>query len=302
MLSKGMAMSPKTKFSALIAIFLWASAFVGIRAGLKEYSPEGLALLRFLIASFLMGIIYFRLPKRSAISLLDKFGLLAVGVLGIGIYNLTLNYGELSIASGMASFIISQSPLITTLIAIAVLGERLNKLCVLGFMVSLFGVSLIAMGEKIGFEWDSNLFYIFIATLAAGFYSVLQKPYLAKYQAIEVTTYIIWGGTLFLLFYTPLLQEDLLRASFKTTLIVVYLGIFPAAVGYLAWSYALAREPASRIVSFLYFMPPLATLLGGLWLDEVPVWLSILGGMIAVLGVFLVNYSFARLKIANATT
>src|SRR5579885_925473 len=133
-------MSYKSRFAIAIAIFLWASAFVGIRAGLKGYSPEGLALLRFLIASICMGFVYFDMSNRSTMKILDVCALMCVGAFGIGVYNITLNYGELSISSGMASFIISQSPIITTFFAIFFLRERLNVVRVMGFLVSISGV------------------------------------------------------------------------------------------------------------------------------------------------------------------
>jgi len=285
-------MSFKTKIALAVAIFLWASAFVGIRAGLQGYSPEGLALLRYMIASICMGIFYYGLPQRSKIQFRDKCALLLVGAVGIGLYNLTLNYGELSISSGMASFIISQAPVITAVFAIIFLGERLNLSSIIGFTVSIVGVALITMGEKGGIKWDSSIFYILIATFAGSMYSVLQKPFLKKYHAVETTTYVIWGGTLFLAIYVPALRHDLLNASFKTTLTVAYLGVFPAAVGYIAWSYALSAIPASRAVSFLYFTPFVATLLGWVWLHEIPVGLSIVGGACAILGVWLVNQSY----------
>ena len=291
-------MSFKIKGALALVIFLWASAFVGIRAGLQDYSPEGLALLRYIIASICMGFFYYRLPQRSVMSIYDIVALLGVGAFGIGVYNLTLNYGELSISSGTASFIISQSPVLTAILALFFLGERLNVSRVIGFIISIMGVALIAIGEKGGFEWDMGIFYILIATLAGSCYSVMQKPFLKKYHAIETTTYVIWGGTLFLALYAPNLQHDLLKASFNTTLTVVYLGIFPAAVGYVAWSYILSQIPASRAVSFLYFTPILATTLGWLWLDESPVWLTITGGLVAIIGVWLVNQSY-RLQVAK---
>lgn len=292
-------MSHKTKIALVTVIFLWASAFVGIRAGLQDYSPEGLALLRYIIASICMAAIYFRMPQRNSMRFRDVCGLMAVGVVGIGIYNLTLNYGELSISSGMSSFVISQSPIITAIFAGMFLGERLNLPRALGFIVSVMGVTLIAIGEKGGFKWDVSITYILIATLACGFYSILQKPFLKKYHAIEATTYIIWGGTLFLAFFLPQLQRDLLHASWSSTLTVVYLGVFPAAIGYLAWSYVLAQIPASRAVSFLYFMPFLATILGWVCLGEVPMWISIAGGLLAIVGVWLVNQSYQPLHFSQ---
>ncbi|MBT3301524.1 MAG: EamA family transporter, partial [Bacteroidetes bacterium] len=54
-----------------LAILFWASAFVGIRSALESYSPQALALLRFLIASFILGIyaliIKMPFPKKSDI-------------------------------------------------------------------------------------------------------------------------------------------------------------------------------------------------------------------------------------------
>ncbi|MBX3708818.1 MAG: DMT family transporter [Gammaproteobacteria bacterium] len=294
-------MTKKTKSAIAITIVLWASGFVGIRVGLRGYSPEGLALLRYLIASICMAIIYFRLPKRSSMRLLDMAALMCVGAIGIGLYNLTLNYGELSISSGIASFITSQAPIITTVLAVCFLGESISTPQILGLMVSVMGVALITFSEKGGLKWDTGVFYILIATLAAGLFSVLQKPFLKKYHAIEATTYIIWGATLFLSLYIPKLQHDLMFAPLKTTIIVLYLGIFPAAIAYVAWSYVLAKMPASQAVSFLYFMPFVATLLGWLCLGEVPVMMSLVGGLLAIIGVWLVNQSYRFIPVKNST-
>src|SRR5438477_8317314 len=167
-------MTIKTKFAIFTAIFLWASAFVGIRQGLQSYSPEGLALFRYLIAAICMGVIYFRMPHRLSIPFRDACSLMGIGALGIGVYNITLNHGELFIASGMASFIISQAPLLSVLFAIVIYGEKLTFPRLLGFMVSVMGVALIAFSEPVMFKWNSGLAYIFTATIAGSLYSVLQ--------------------------------------------------------------------------------------------------------------------------------
>ena len=73
------------------------------------------------------------------------------------------------------------------------------------------------------------------------------------------------------------------------TLAVVYLGIFPAALAYLLWNLALTRMSASVLSSFLYLSPVLASAIAWVWLGEVPTFLTVLGGAIAIAGVVLVQ-------------
>lgn len=289
-------MTNSTKFSIFAAILLWASAYVGIRAVLHDYSPAGLALLRYLVASVCLAVIYYRLPARSKIAFRDKCALLAIGSIGIGVYNLTLNYGEMGVSSGVTSFIVSMAPLISAMLAIAFFGEELTKTRALGFLVSMMGIACITIGETGGFHWSVSMLYLACATVSASCFIVMQKPFLSKYQAIEATTYIIWGGTLFLMINAGQMLADVQHASWHSTFTVIYLGVFPAALGYLAWTYALKHLPLSRAGSFLYLIPFVTTLIGWLWLNEMPAVMSLIGGAVAVMGVFLINRSYRLIK------
>lgn len=285
-------MTQRIRLAIIAAVLLWASAFVGIRAGLQDYSPEGLALLRYLIASVTMAVFYYNQSEPSEISIADRVKLILVGVIGIGIYNITLNYGEMQVSSGVASFITAQAPVLTTIFAVLFLGESLTLQRILGFVVSIVGVTLIAYGEIGAFELSVSLSYVLAAMLCGSCYSIMQKPFLKKYTAIEATTYVVWGGTLFLMIYLPKLTEDVMQASLAGTLTVVYLGIFPAALAYIAWSYILQRMSVAHTVSYLYLMPFAAAIMGWLLLDEAPALISVLGALVAIAGVWLVNQSY----------
>jgi drug/metabolite transporter (DMT)-like permease len=286
-------MNNKSLTAIAVAIILWASAFVGIRAGLYEYSPEGLALLRYLVASVVMGFIYWRHSEPSQLGLADKLGLLLVGVIGIGVYNLTLNHGEVSVSSGVASFITNQSPIITAIFAVLFLGETLNAQRICGFTVSLLGIALIAYGEIGSFELSPGILYVMCAMVAGSCFSVMQKPFLKKCHPIEATTYVVWGGTLFLLSFYPQMHHDVMHASLHATLVVVYLGIFPASLAYIAWSYVLRDAVAlTQAVSYMYIMPFMAALMGWVLLGEAPAIIAVVGALLAIAGVWLVNRSF----------
>src|SRR5712692_10506843 len=132
-----------------VALVLWASAFAGIRAGLRAYSPSHLAILRFLVASFVLAIYaavaHFRRPEVR-----DLPGLALTGLIGITFYNIALNYGETRVTAGAASMLIGSTPIWTALIARVVLRERLSVLRWCGVLLSFGGVALIAAGEGEG--------------------------------------------------------------------------------------------------------------------------------------------------------
>jgi drug/metabolite transporter (DMT)-like permease len=70
---------------------------------------------------------------------------------------------------------------------------------------------------------------------------------------------------------------------------VIYLGIFPGAIAYVSWAYALARTPASMAGSFLYPVPVVGMIIAWFWLGEIPSILSLLGGILVISGIMIVN-------------
>jgi drug/metabolite transporter (DMT)-like permease len=96
--------------------------------------------------------------------------------------------------------------------------------------------------------------------------------------------------------------DDISHASLKHTLIVIYLGIFPAALAYLAWSYTLRHLSLSHTVSFLYLLPFVTAMMGWLFLGETPAMISVIGALIAIGGVWLVNQSYGKTRGQTASS
>ena len=278
-------------FPALVVltIALWASAFVGIRYAVESYHPGSLALLRYLIASVCMIFIWKKNPGPSVIRKQDILPLLLTGILGIALYNITLNHAEISISAGEASFMVAQTPVLNAVLAVLFLGELSRKQLWIGLVISAIGVMLIARSNLHQFSINDGFWFILIATLCSGVYTIIQKPLVSRIQPIRCACLAIWIGTIVLLIYTPELIHDVQYASLKATLSVVYLGVFPAAIAYALWSHLLSKLSATKTSMTLYLSPIFTLILAWLFLRETPAALAILGGVIALIGAFITN-------------
>lgn len=283
----------RTFFVLAATVFFWASAFPGIRVGLEDYSPFQLAAFRYVIASLVLVLIAIR-RKIRFIEAGDVPRLFALGVTGFTIYNLALNYGELTVTAGAASFIINTVPVFTVLLSVLLLKESVSVRAWLGMAVSFAGVSLIALGESQGLHLETGAILILLSAVSASVYNVIQKPLLGKYSPFGIVCYAIWFGTILLLPFLWNIPGQIARASLSSTLAVVYLGILPGAVAYWAWSVALSRMDASRAVTYLYLVPPVSIVVSFIWLGELPTWISLVGGILAMSGVLLVNTRSVR--------
>lgn len=280
----------KFKIGLLIAttVFFWSSALVAIRIGLKAYDPGSLALFRYLIASAGMLLMYVLFSKKRKIPWRDVPKLFIAGVVGFGVYNVALNYGEVTVSAGVAGFIVGQIPVAVAILSVIFLGERLSLVACFGMVVSIIGVTLIFISSAKGASSGIGVVYLLIATITAGVYSTSYKYLVKKYNAIELTAFGMWSGTVVLLVYWSHLWQEIPMADAAATLAAIYLGIFPGVIAYICWCHVLKYIPASKAGGAIYMMPIIAAILGWLCLGEVPAWLALVGGVIALIGAIIV--------------
>ena len=281
----------ETLTPVLVSIVFWSSAFAGIRYALMTYSPGHLALLRFLVASVVL-VVYAVWKHVSFPSLRDIPKIMFFGFLGVTVYHIALNYGEISVTAGSASLLIATTPALTALFAVIFLKEKMTRWGWVGIATSFFGVFLVTLGEGNGLQFDFGAILILVAALSSSAYFVFQKPLLEKYGALPMTTYVICAGTFFMLIFLPGLSQTIISAPLYSTFSVVYLGVFPAALAYLTWTQALSKAPASLVSSFLYLAPVLAIFIAWVLLNEVPSLVSLAGGGISILGVMMVSFFY----------
>lgn len=287
--------------AALVAVVLWASAFVAIRYVGRELSAGALSLGRLLIAGAVLGVVVGLTRRRARAATAIAGGpatgwpdlrswprLLVCGVVWFGVYNLALSESERRIDAGTAAMLVNLGPILIALLAGLLLGEGFPRRVFLGSAVAFGGAVIIGVATSpsgAADRWGVALALVAAAAYAIGV--IAQKPLVAQVSALRVTWLACLIGALTCAPAGPALVRELAAAGPSTIGWLVYLGVMPTAVAFTAWAYALARTSAGRLGSATYLVPPLTILMGWMLLGEVPAALAILGGTICLAGVYL---------------
>lgn len=268
-------------------LVLWASAFVAIRHLGHDVSPGALSLGRLLIAAVALSVLLVRAP-RSRFTRTEVLLLLGCGIAWFGIYNIALNAGEQRIDAATAAMVVQIGPILIAFLAALFLGERLTGWLLLGMAVAFGGV--VVIGFAMRGDGGSDLDGVLLTLLAAVTYAigvVCQKVLLRRLSGLEVTCYACWIGVVVCLPWTGDLVDVVQRGSADSLLWITYLGLFPTALAFSTWAFALRYTDAGKQSLTTFLVPVIATLMAWLLLDEVPPALAFVGGIVCVVGVLI---------------
>ncbi|MDX2676296.1 DMT family transporter [Streptomyces sp. NY05-11A] len=271
--------------AAAVTVVLWASAFVAIRSAGDAYSPGALALGRLVCGGVVLGAIWAvrreGWPPRSAWR-----GIAVSGVLWFGFYMVALNWGEQRVDAGTAALVVNIGPILVALLGARLLGDVMPPRLLAGMAVSFAGA--VAVGLSMSGGGGSSVLGVVLCLLAAVGYAcgvVAQKPALGRASVLQVTTFGCLVGAVMCLPFAGQLVREAADAPLSATLDMVYLGVFPTALAFTTWAYALARTTASRMGATTYAVPALVVLMSWLVLGEVPGPLTLAGGALCLAGV-----------------
>ena len=267
-------------------VIIWSTTFAGLVVALRYFSPGHLLFLRWTLTSLLF-IAYgvatrMRLPKRADVPMF-----LLAGLLGFGVYQTLLVFGQQGVSASMAGFLINMNPVFTTLIAVGLRRDTANSFTWLGLAACMGGLVLMGSARGGFGEIGPSAGMVVLAALSFAGYTVLTKPLFSRYSAMEVTTYAVVAGSVPFLVFSPGAVTSVLAASPAQLGTLVFLALLPGGISYILWSRACSALPPGMASRFLYLVPVLGVAVAWLWVGEVPHMLTIVGGVITLAGVAL---------------
>jgi drug/metabolite transporter (DMT)-like permease len=283
-----------------VTLFFWASAFVAIRHLGHDFSPGALSLGRVAIGALVLGVVAL---SRGVVRPTggQLVSIVTIGVLWFAIYNIALNEGETRVDAGTAAMLIQISPVLIAVLAAIFLSERFTVYLAGGLALAFSGVAVIGLSTSPG--GDRDLVGVLLCLVSAVVYSislVLQKPLVAKLSALQVTWMACTVGAIACLPYAGTLVEEVGEAPTSSILWVVYLGVFPTAIAFTTYAFALNHMTASSLGVTTYLVPPLTIVMGLIFLDEVPPTMAYVGGVLALVGVSVARRKPRRTQPPNA--
>jgi drug/metabolite transporter (DMT)-like permease len=282
--------------AGLFTVTLWGSAFVGIRAAGTVFAPGSLALARLLVSCVILGAA--AMVRRDPIpAWRDLIQIAVYGVLWLAVYSITLNAAERIVDAGTASLLVNIGPVVVAILAGVFLHEGFPRNLFAGCAVAFVGCALIgfATTQTSSGAWV-GIVLLAIAVLAYSTAIVLQKPVLSRVPSFQVTWIGVVAATVACLPFAPSLLAELPRATPGAIAWTVYLGAFPTAIGFATWSFALGRTRAGQLGTLTYLAPLVALLLGWVVLGETLPWLALVGGALALAGVYWARRAPAKAK------
>jgi drug/metabolite transporter (DMT)-like permease len=273
----------------LATVVLWASAFVGIRAVGDTYSPGSLSLGRLVVGA--LALTFFARPTRASLPTGRPLVLVILyGVVWFGAYNIALNAAERDLDAGTTALIVNIGPIIAAIVAGILYKEGFPRPLLIGMGIAFAGVVLIAVSanqDSTAVDTASTT-GVMLCVAAAVFYAfgtLAQKPALKHMEPVMSVWLGCLVGVVVCLPFAPALVSELSGASFHDIAWLVYLGVFPTAIGFSTWSYALKRISTGKAASTTYLVPAVATLISWVVLAEVPAAMAFVGGGLCLVGV-----------------
>ena len=276
----------------MVLSLIWGLAFVAIRRADFELSPINLALLRWLLASAgFLAVSPFLLKPKVKFERRDLLRLLVISLLNVPAYHLALNFGETTVSSGLAGFLVAMGPVLIAVFSAVLLKEKLGRKLALALAIGVAG-TLVMFVPDLSLNSAGSILgpmEVLVAAFSFALFSVLSKPLVTKYGSASVTIWAALAGTLMLLpLLSPNFGAETISLSLEGWISVLFLSLLSTVAGYLMFYALVSRSALSKVGIQMYLIPVVSVVGGILLLQERLNIYTIAGG-----GVLLVSVAIA---------
>ena len=209
--------------------------------------------------------------------------------LHFAVWNVSLEY----ISVGNSVFIVNLSPIPVSILSYFILKNRLKYIQICGIFISIFGGFIITMNDILK---EMNIYgdlLAFSGAIFLSFYLVGGNKIRDKYDVIPYIFLVYLIASLTLLIINLFFLQSITLYSINDLIFIILLALFSTIFGHSLYNYAIKKIKATNISMFLLMEPILSSIFAFLILGEVPEPNLYVGGVLIIIGIFLVikNYN-----------
>jgi drug/metabolite transporter (DMT)-like permease len=281
-----------------LVVVVWAVNFIAAKVGLRHFPPVTMASFRVVLGGLAMVPAYLvcsRLPafrdalrfRAQGFTRRDFWTFLYLGFFGVVVNQMCFTMGLHYTSVSHAAVIVGMGPIYTLLLAVLFRMEKATGHKVIGMAIAFVGVVVLAAENGISPHSPSLLGDAITMTGSIGFatYAVLGKRVAGTYDALTMTAFNHFAGAILIL--PVALQQIGANGLASKWRVIPWQGW--AALACIFYFWLLRYLEASQLSAFTYLLPVLATILGILLLGERGLAVQILGGTLALGGVYWVE-------------
>jgi drug/metabolite transporter (DMT)-like permease len=287
-----------TYLSVAVAAILWGSNFNLVKPVVAEMQPLIAAADRYLIAAGIMLVITYATGSRLTWRYARAY--LILGLLGVFGFNLFFFLGMSSTSPVNGALIMGLNPVLTSLIAIWVLGDQPTRPQWLAFPVGLLGVSIVVLGAGARLEVSRGDALLFVASLSWALYNVYLRKLTPKgASALATTTGTMVAGAAALTLVAFLSGERFVVPTLYAGSALLMMSVSGGVLAYLLWSAGIAKLGPARAAIFMNVVP-VASMAISTASGVPPTLAQLLGGALVIGAVMFSALAGARAKVTTS--
>jgi|TARA_Y100000996_G_scaffold407594_1_gene385392 drug/metabolite transporter (DMT)-like permease len=269
-------------------ILLWSSAFITTKPIVDNSDPFAALAFRFFFVA--IGFYFFSIFQKQSIFVNKKniFESIISGVFFHGFYLGGVFYSiSIGMPTSIAALIVTLQPILTNILAVPLLGEKVTSKQWVGVLLGFFGATIV-LGIDVGKEIPQlGLIATIIALLAITLSTIWQKKISNNLSLSVNNFYQAIGGFLFHVLVIIFFAKPYIEFT-KTFIIAMSHQIFLVSFGaFTILMFLIKKDSASKTVSIFFLIPATSALMAWFFLGENFTFIDLTGFLIASIGVYI---------------
>lgn len=270
---------------------IWAVNFSVVKFATTVFTPLAFAGIRVMLAAAVL-LAFAAVRKAPWPTRKEILGIMLLGVVGNGIYQLLFVEGIARTRVANAALIVAATPAIIAIMNRISGAEHVRRRVLGGIALSLAGVAFVVLGSSRAGQRDPTFLgslLVFTGTLCWATFTIFLQPYARRIDPIQLSALTMLGGSVPLVIMTSraIVATDWSAIGIAGWGAVFYASVISMGIASIFWYRGLRVLGATRTAVYGNLQPVIAMAVAWIFLSEVPTTWQAVGTLTIMSGLYM---------------